>query len=464
MKKIIFVTIALLSIWVTASPISLKNSEIVENLNEDGFFDTVKIALFTSPDNKLPDGNYLDQAMIDTLTKWGATVDFIYTTDACFDYERLNNYNLVLICRGCRSGNFTDGAGWSTVKTPVLCLTGYITLNYAMNLISSPKLIGPNGADLLNPDPSIVQYAKIFEPADTAFYNISIMGDSIPYNTWIYDYITYTADSFAANNNGKLLAAYTGLPSDSGNNAVTMARWLPDSLTYDGGVTPQGYRTYMQMGTDNNITPNILNHFQFTEETYQVFKNEMRYLMSLYQPEITYDTSIKCNDATLRQIFLNGSPLTNFWPTGNTFQLQLTIEELLSTTVSAYSIFAGTQITYNDYDSLNNTLKIVTLAEDNTTSREYNLKANVPAELSIYSKTYNKLNVYPNPAFSTLTIITDNFDRKNINVYNSSGSLVMSTISSDKEVLLDIPHLISGMYTIVVKDIQKSYHNYFIKK
>ncbi|NBC83376.1 MAG: hypothetical protein GVY19_08330 [Bacteroidetes bacterium] len=239
------------------------------------------IAFFSSHNNITPEGYLYDKPLMDTLRGLGYKVDHKYTTNKNMSVEMLNKYNLIIIGRGSRSGDFTDTGFWEKIKTPVLCLSGYMLFPNHLNLICKGKLQGPNG-DLLNKDVSTVQYINIVAPNDPIFHNISNQDMKIPYNTWIYDYIDYDSATFIAKNQGKLLATYTAPDESPVNKKVAMARWLPGVRVYKNGVTPKGYRTYMQMGTDNDGEPVILNHMQFTPESFLIFTNEIKYLISLY--------------------------------------------------------------------------------------------------------------------------------------------------------------------------------------
>lgn len=74
---------------------------------------------------------------------------------------------------------------------------------------------------------------------------------------------------------------------------------------------------------------------------------------------------------------------------------------------------------------------------------------------TIQKKDYNVADVllYPNPASDQLSVrIQNNESKANIYLYNASGQLVDSKISSDNtDVTFDISHYNSGIYTVSVK-------------
>ena len=256
-------------------------------------------------------GVLFDQEVIDSLMTTGYNVEISYPTSAEFDYNKLASYDLVLIGRNISSGDFgTDVAEtWAMVETPVMALSGYIMRNNRLKMINTGSVVREVIiADSSNMDR--VTKAKIVDPSDVAFEGVSIdpADSTMGYMTWFYDYIGFGQDSFPAMNNGKLLAYITDADTARANGNVLMARWEPFVETYAGsGVSPVAYRSYMQIGGDDQSSPKVKNFAQWTDDSYQVLLNEMRYLMSTQPGTIIEEIS---SDATLDSLVPSAGDLT----------------------------------------------------------------------------------------------------------------------------------------------------------
>lgn len=71
--------------------------------------------------------------------------------------------------------------------------------------------------------------------------------------------------------------------------------------------------------------------------------------------------------------------------------------------------------------------------------------------------------IYPNPTDNALTIKADN-DIQHINIYNVIGIKVMDMTINNKEAVIDLTNLESGMYLIEIQGIKESGIKTFIKK
>jgi hypothetical protein len=256
-------------------------------------------------------GVLFDQEVIDSLMTTGYNVEISYPTSAEFDYNKLASYDLVLIGRNISSGDFgTDVAEtWAMVETPVMALSGYIMRNNRLKMINTGSVVREVIiADSSNMDR--VTKAKIVDPSDVAFEGVSIdpADSTMGYMTWFYDYIKFGQDSFPTMNNGKLLAYIIDADTARANGNVLMARWEPFVETYAGsGVSPVAYRSYMQIGGDDQSSPKVKNFAQWTDDSYQVLLNEMRYLMSTQPGTIIEEIS---SDATLDSLVPSAGDLT----------------------------------------------------------------------------------------------------------------------------------------------------------
>lgn len=418
-----------------------------------------KIAVFSSPNNTTSEGYFLDKPLMDTLSRLGYRVDHLYTTDQCISKGKLNSYHLIIIGRGSRSGDFTDTEFWADIKTPVLCLSGYMVFPDHLNLIGSGNLTGPNGS-VDGSDTTHVQDAHIFKD-DTAFYNITTNNNQIPYNTWIYDYITYDSASFVSENNGKLLASYTGIPDNAGNGSVVMARWQPGIKTHDNGITHQGYRTYMQMGSDDDASPySTLNHMQFTPETYQVFKNEISYLIGQNNQQATNGDKPECSDAHIRQIVFNKELVKNPGPSGSTkIDVDLTTEALKKAEIDITTIDADADISKIQFDTANQYLTIEITAGDGATSMEYTIypedyeaPEDNDEEPTITGSKNNdgsaSPTVFPNPFSSRLNIKFAYPHQYNITIYSDTGRVITRKTTKKNAIQINTEPYTSGLYFV----------------
>lgn len=268
-----------------------------------GHFGTVYYIVREQASNYDGSGNLLDQPLIDSLKKAGYDVKFTYPTtpsDPSF-YRMLNTADLVIIGRNVSSGDFQEPDLWASVTSPVLILSGYIIRNSRLNLLNSGSLVREAiQADSSNM--SRITQAKVADPSDVAFKGVTINGadSTMDYMTWFYDYIAYGADTFSTTNNGKLLASIINADTARAEGNVLAARWKPGVETYPGsGIVPMGYRTYIQMGADDNHSPKYYNYNQYTAESYKLILNEADNLIR-HGENITFLTRSDNADSTGR--------------------------------------------------------------------------------------------------------------------------------------------------------------------
>jgi hypothetical protein len=256
-------------------------------------------------------GVLFDQEVIDSLMTTGYDVEISYPTSPEFDYNKLASYDLVLIGRNISSNDFGTNVAetWAMVETPVMALSAYIMRNNRLKWINSGLAVREVLiADSSNMDR--VTKAKVVDVNDVAFEGVNIdpADSTIGYMTWFYDYMGFGQDTFPTMNNGKLLAYITDADTARANGNVLMARWEPFVETYAGsGVSPVAYRSYMQIGGDDQSSPKVKNFAQWTDDSYHVLLNEMRYLMSTQPGTIIEEIS---SDATLDSLVPSAGVLT----------------------------------------------------------------------------------------------------------------------------------------------------------
>jgi hypothetical protein len=219
----------------------------------------------------------------------------------------------------------------------------------------------------------------------------------------------------------------------------------------------------MQMGTDNNVSPDILNHFQFTEESYSLFKNEMQFLISLYDPS-NADTSADspCDDAGIRQIQINGAVQPGY--SGN-YNSALNWSELkkaeINTFLNDHKARIDTILYHNDLKYIE--FKVV--AEDDTSMQQHIIYAAdyVPSGSDGYAEK-QKMFVYPNPGQDLIYIESDIQQEKAISILSVSGQLISSISSYDERTVLDIQMLVPGYYFLEVRSTNSISTCSFIKQ
>lgn len=79
--------------------------------------------------------------------------------------------------------------------------------------------------------------------------------------------------------------------------------------------------------------------------------------------------------------------------------------------------------------------------------RQYKLNQLNGAEIKTFS---DEVKVFPNPSFNSFNVLFNGVDTKKIEVYNSIGALVYSTISNEKVVPLDLKN--SGIYFLKISN------------
>lgn len=235
------------------------------------------------------DNNNLDeQPMIDHLRERGFHVDYTYNdpndiivpADIDFTYEKMNDYDLVIIGRSISSGDFQndpDVMGWASVETPVMMFSGYIMRNSRLKLINSGSVVRETG-DGATVDPARVTNVEIVD--GPLFTGLDGDGDGeIGYQTWFYEYVDYGSDTFEMNHNGTLHASLS-VDGAAGDGSVYVASWPAGVEGYDGaGVIHKGTRMYFHTGSDDSNTPKLENFFPLTEESTLLYHNAIKWLL-----------------------------------------------------------------------------------------------------------------------------------------------------------------------------------------
>jgi hypothetical protein len=333
----------------------------------------------TRPSDTTDLGVLHDQEVIDSLMTTGYKVELDYPTNPDFDYNNLNRYDLVLIGRNISSGDFgTDVAEtWAMVETPVMALSGYIMRNNRLMMINSGSVNREiDTANMSNMDR--ITKAKVVAPDDMSFDGVTVnpADSTMDYMTWFYDYMGCGQDTFATTNNGKLLAYITDADTARANGNVLMVRWEPFVETYPGsGVSPVAYRSYMQMGGDDKSSPKVKNFAQWTDASYQLMINEIKYLMSTQPGTIIEEIS---SDATLDSLVPSAGELTPVFDssvTNYTVILPVGTTEVPAMHVVTSSDKAGVEII--DAATLAGTTIVRVTAQDDVTIINYLVKFHV---------------------------------------------------------------------------------------
>ncbi|MDA3893761.1 MAG: T9SS type A sorting domain-containing protein [Salinivirgaceae bacterium] len=226
------------------------------------------------------DGVLFDQKVIDDLTEAGYDLTQGYPGEGgVISVPELNAYDLVVIGRNTGSGDFKLKDDWAEVEAPVLTLSGYIVRNSRLNIVNSGSLKREVDSAMISNKDRITK-AKISNADDFVFNGIPVVDGKMDYMTWFYDYLLVNVDTFEATSNGKVLASIVDAENSTAEGCVLMARWEAGKETYEGsGTTPKGYRSYMQIGADDKVTPKTINYAQYTDASFQLLCNEMNFLI-----------------------------------------------------------------------------------------------------------------------------------------------------------------------------------------
>jgi hypothetical protein len=105
------------------------------------------------------------------------------------------------------------------------------------------------------------------------------------------------------------------------------------------------------------------------------------------------------------------------------------------------------------FDGSNNSYVVQLIASglcsSDTSVIEVQLQPNSIVEAQIQS-----LQVYPNPANTQLSITSDNSTKFDVQIFSSTGKLIMQIDNCQSQTTLDIENLAIGMYQVVCSDGQ----------
>ena len=213
----------------------------------------------------------LEQALRDK----GYTVDVSYTP---FDFTALATYDLIIVSKGISSSDFV-AADWNTVIKPVFVLSTFATRDSRMKLIQG-TVVNPADGSLVDPNliTNGVPQANTNGSFDAVFNGVTT-GAAFPYFKRSYNFLDYYLTDWKLDqNSGKPLVV---LPDDAsvGGGAVIMARWLPGVECYPGAGIHAGWRSFMDIGTDDDATPTTYNFDNYTPTSLKLFLNEVAFLM-----------------------------------------------------------------------------------------------------------------------------------------------------------------------------------------
>lgn len=207
----------------------------------------------------------------------GYTVD---TTYSPFDFTVLAGYDLVIISRTVSSSDFTDSVAWNALNVPVIVLSSWCARSTRLRLFNTTSVVPTLDGSLVAT--SLITKALPIQKTggsgyDTVFHNVTTGGAAFPYVKWFYDFIDYYKADFVAESTGKLLAVFAD-DATSGAGAVVMARWEPNTTTYKGSGIHANYRTYMNMGADDDNGTVAKNFDSYTDASLNLFLNEVAFV------------------------------------------------------------------------------------------------------------------------------------------------------------------------------------------
>ncbi len=220
-------------------------------------------------------GENADKPFIDKLIEAGHTVDVFYSTDLQSVHKdtlaAVNAADVIVIGRGGSSGIFggDNKVHWNGLKVPMIALHGWACRSNRQNWFNSTSIshVGDGSENVLN--------AIVLDAADAAFDGVDVPADGIiPWHTNEYDVLNTEAG------NADVLATV-----DTAANQVLFARFETGVEYYEGaGDYPSAPRSYLNCGADfitgaDGLTQ--FNYYQWTEESEQVWLNEVNVICDL---------------------------------------------------------------------------------------------------------------------------------------------------------------------------------------
>ena len=219
--------------------------------------------------------------LINALKARGDSVEIINTSSA-FDFGYLAEFDLVIIGRYESSGAFNQPTEWQALDVPVMCLSTWVIRDAGGTRLkwidSSVKFVVDGTTVDTARITNALPIANTDQTYDSVFIGVTTEGAAFPYVKWFYDYIDVDASAFGTGlNTGKVLAVLAD-EAVTGAGKVLMVRWAPDTETYTGAGVHANYRTYMNIGADDDLGT-FFNMDSYTANSLKLFLNETSYLM-----------------------------------------------------------------------------------------------------------------------------------------------------------------------------------------
>ncbi len=266
--------------------------------------------------------------LIQALKAGGYIVD---TLDTPFNFETLSGYNLVIIGRSVSSADFTVFSSWNSLNVPVLVLSSFCVRDSRMKLINGQVVSNADGSLI---DSNLVTNALPIANTDgtyDAVFNGVTTGAAFPYVKWFYDYLEYLPSGFGTGlNTGKPLVVLAN-DAIAGAGRVLMARWEPGAEAYPGAGIHVNYRSYMNIGADDNLGTHF-NIDSYTDASLKLFLNEVSFLISINTAITAQPQSItrKVGTSATFSVTATGTNLTYQWKKDGT--------DISGATTSSYTI------------------------------------------------------------------------------------------------------------------------------
>ncbi len=105
------------------------------------------------------------------------------------------------------------------------------------------------------------------------------------------------------------------------------------------------------------------------------------------------------------------------------------------------------------YDGSNNSYVVQLIASGECSSDTNAIVVQLQPN-AIFETSFQSLQVFPNPANTQLTITSDNSTKIDVQVFSSTGKLIMQINRCQSPTILDIEDLANGMYQVVFSDGQ----------
>jgi len=242
--------------------------------------------------------------------------------------------------------------------------------------------------------------------------------------------------------------------SDIKVNDSSISEFDPATLTYNIELAYSTTDVPVVTATPNDVNAkvNITDASELTGKASIHITAEDGVTTETYEVNfIIADPSV---DATLSDIKVNDSSISNFDPSTFTYNIELDYGTTDIPVVTAISTDANAKVNITDANELPGKTSILVTAEDGVTTETYEINFSISTSVEEFDSGIF-INMYPNPTTGLVNISVDNlyYTKGKIEVYNSISSLVyMKELKDvDKSInKVDLSSLTKGIYFVKI--------------